>query len=63
VAGGRASWAVDAVFDHFGMASARISFGLLVRGSTLVSYGTAQSLDADHSMVWMFLRLLTRLSA
>jgi NADPH:quinone reductase-like Zn-dependent oxidoreductase len=28
---------VDAVFDHFGMASARISFGLLVRGRALVS--------------------------
>ncbi|GAA2843650.1 medium chain dehydrogenase/reductase family protein [Crossiella cryophila] len=38
---------VDAVFDHVGGAGLKESWGLLRRGGTLVSYGTAATKDED----------------
>ncbi len=52
---------VDAVFDHLGAASIRVSFPLLARGGTLVAYGTAARLDDDNSMLVMFLGLIARI--
>jgi NADPH:quinone reductase-like Zn-dependent oxidoreductase len=53
---------VDAVFDHVGGAGVKESWGLLRRGGTLVSYGTAAAKDAeDYSqlpMMKLFLRLM-----
>ena len=52
---------VDAVFDHLGLASFRVSFPLLAPGGTLVAYGTASRLDDDNSMLLMFLGVIARL--
>ncbi len=52
---------VDAIFDHLGLDSFRVSFPLLAPGGTLVGYGTASRLDDDNSMLIMFLGVLARL--
>ena len=52
---------VDAAFDHLGLDSARISFSLLARGGTLVSYGTAAILKDAGSMLPVFFALLGQL--
>ncbi|WP_037604161.1 medium chain dehydrogenase/reductase family protein [Streptacidiphilus rugosus] len=51
---------VDAVFDHVGGESVRTSWGLLARGGTLVSYGSAATRDAEGSKQWPVLKLLGR---
>jgi 2-desacetyl-2-hydroxyethyl bacteriochlorophyllide A dehydrogenase len=43
---------VDAVFDHVGGASLRISDGLLRRGGILVAYGSASSVGRTGSPWW-----------
>jgi NADPH2:quinone reductase len=57
---------VDAAFDHLGLKSARISYSLLGRGGSLICYGNAALLKdtrlSGTSMIWVFLKLLTRLS-
>lgn len=57
---------VDAAFDHLGLKSARISYSLLARGGSLICYGNAALLKdtslSGMSMIWVFLKLLTRLS-
>jgi NADPH2:quinone reductase len=52
---------VDAVFDHLGAASIRVSVPLLAAGGTLVAYGMAARLDDDNSMLVMFLGLMARI--
>ncbi len=52
---------VDAIFDHLGLDSFRVSFPLLAPGGTLVGYGTASRLDDDNSMLIMFLGVIARL--
>ncbi len=53
---------VDAVFDHLGLDSFRVSFSLLAPGGTLVAYGTAARLDDDNSLLIMFLGVIARLA-
>lgn len=55
---------VNAAFDHLGLESARISFSLLARGGTLVSYGTAALLKVSEpmSMLGVFLRLVSQIA-
>ncbi|MFG3055372.1 medium chain dehydrogenase/reductase family protein [Kitasatospora sp. NPDC048239] len=51
---------VDAVFDHVGGRSIIDSWGLLARGGTLVSYGSAATRDDQGSKQWPVLKLLGR---
>ncbi|MET8447992.1 medium chain dehydrogenase/reductase family protein [Streptomyces sp. NPDC005209] len=51
---------VDAVFDHVGGRSVTDSWGLLARGGTLVSYGSAATRDDTGSKQWPVLKLLGR---
>ena len=57
---------VDAAFDHLGLKSARISYSLLARGGSLICYGNAALLNdtslSGKSMIWIFLKLLARVS-
>jgi NADPH2:quinone reductase len=57
---------VDAAFDHLGLKSARISYSLLARGGSLICYGNAALLNntslSGASMIWIFLKLLARIS-
>jgi NADPH2:quinone reductase len=57
---------VDAAFDHLGLKSARVSYSLLARGGSLVCYGNAALLNdaslTGRSMIWIFLKLLARVS-
>lgn len=53
---------VDAAFDHLGLESARVSFGLLARGGALISYGNAAALNGMGSMVSIFVKLLAQLT-
>ncbi|MFI1384290.1 medium chain dehydrogenase/reductase family protein [Embleya sp. NPDC020886] len=52
---------VDAVFDHIGGAGIADSFGLLARGGTLVSYGTAATKNEPGSSRLPVFKLLGRL--
>ncbi len=52
---------VDAVFDHLGLDSARVSFRLLAPGGSLICYGNATALDGNTSMVRLFVALLARI--
>ena len=51
---------VDAVVDHLGLASARVSWSLLAPGGTLVCLGTAANLDDTGSVLGLFIPLLAR---
>ncbi|MGV9263437.1 medium chain dehydrogenase/reductase family protein [Kitasatospora sp. NPDC003701] len=51
---------VDAVFDHVGGRGIVGSWGLLARGGTLVSYGSAATRDDQGSKQWPVLKLLGR---
>jgi NADPH2:quinone reductase len=53
---------VDAIFDHLGLESARISFRLLARGGSLVCYGNATELNGKSSMISLFFALLTQIA-
>ncbi|MFB7780765.1 medium chain dehydrogenase/reductase family protein [Streptomyces bauhiniae] len=53
---------VDAVFDHLGGASASLSYRLLNRSGTLVSYSIAAKLDDTRPLLLDFLPLLARLT-
>ncbi|MGW1989937.1 medium chain dehydrogenase/reductase family protein [Embleya sp. NPDC001921] len=52
---------VDAVFDHVGGEGIVDSFGLLARGGTLVSYGTAATKNESGSSRLPVLKLVARL--
>ncbi|MBQ1082098.1 medium chain dehydrogenase/reductase family protein [Nocardiopsis sp. B62] len=52
---------VNAVFDHVGGPGLVDSFGLLARGGTLVSYGTAATRDVDGNAMLPVLLLFARL--
>jgi len=54
---------VAAVFDHVGGPGIADSWGMLARGGTLVSYGTASTRDAPGSPRLPVLKLLARLTA
>jgi NADPH:quinone reductase-like Zn-dependent oxidoreductase len=54
---------VDAAFDHLGLDSARLSFGLLAPKGSLVSYGFASGLDEDSSVVGIFIKMLSQITA
>ncbi|WP_037580600.1 medium chain dehydrogenase/reductase family protein [Phaeacidiphilus oryzae] len=51
---------VDAVFDHVGGRGIVDSWRLLAPGGTLVSYGSASTLDQEGSKQWPVLKLLGR---
>jgi len=53
---------MNAVFDHLGADSARVSFSLLAPGGTLVCYGTASKLNDSGSLIREFLTLIGRLT-
>ncbi|MGI4828349.1 MAG: medium chain dehydrogenase/reductase family protein [Janthinobacterium lividum] len=53
---------VDAVFDHLGLESARISYGLLARKGSLIVYGNALAFNQKTSMMRVFLRLMGQLA-
>ncbi|GLY93221.1 zinc-binding dehydrogenase [Actinoplanes sp. NBRC 103695] len=53
---------VDAVFDHLGGASVGLSYRLLNRTGTLVSYSIASKLDDRTPVVLTFLALLSKLT-
>ena len=53
---------VDAVFDHLGGASLDLSYRLLNRTGTLVSYSIASKLDGDESLLVLFLLTLGKLA-
>ncbi len=53
---------VDAVFDHIGGPGVSESWGLLRRGGTLVSYGTAATKDEEGSSQLPVLKLFGRLA-
>ena len=53
---------VDAVFDHVGGAGLAGSWGLLRRGGTLVSYGTAATKDDEGNSQLPLLKLFGRLA-
>lgn len=53
---------VDAVFDHLGGASVTLSYRLLNRTGTLVSYSIAAALDGTRPVLLDFLPLLARLA-
>ncbi|MEU4471948.1 zinc-binding dehydrogenase [Micromonospora sp. NPDC023888] len=52
---------VDAVLDPVGGPGVRTSYGLLAPGGTLVVYGNAAAVDSGQSVVWVFVKLLSRL--
>lgn len=52
---------LDAVFDNVGFASTSISFKLLKKGGTLVSYAISSSLRKTDSVVFQFLLLVGKL--
>jgi len=52
---------VDAVFDHVGGRSVIDSWGLLAKGGTLVSYGTAATKDDTGSKQLPVLKILARM--
>ncbi|MEV4495587.1 medium chain dehydrogenase/reductase family protein [Micromonospora arborensis] len=52
---------VDAVFDPVAGPGVRTSYGLLAPGGKLVVYGNAGALGSAQSVVWVFVKLLTRL--
>jgi NADPH2:quinone reductase len=52
---------VNAAFDHLGLESARMSYRLLARGGSLISYGNAALLNGTQSMVRVFMVLLSQL--
>lgn len=52
---------VDAVFDHVGGDNIRLSWGLLRRGGTLVSYGTAATKNDQKGSRLPVLKLFARL--
>ncbi|MDN3355624.1 medium chain dehydrogenase/reductase family protein [Actinomadura sp. DC4] len=54
---------VDAVFDHLGVSSVRQSWRLLAPGGTLVSYGSAATLDDSGSKQLPVLKILLRVWA
>ena len=53
---------VDAVFDHLGGASVSLSYRLLNRTGTLVSYSIAAALDGTRPILLDFLPLLAKLA-
>ena len=58
---------VDAAFDHLGLDSCRLSFGLLAPGGSLISYGTAAGLKdpstaGQTTLITMFLQLIGQLT-
>ncbi|MFF1306044.1 medium chain dehydrogenase/reductase family protein [Streptomyces sp. NPDC058307] len=53
---------VDAVFDHLGGASVTLSYRLLNRTGTLVSYSIAAALDGTRPILLDFLPLLAKLA-
>ncbi|MFG2469777.1 medium chain dehydrogenase/reductase family protein [Streptomyces canus] len=53
---------VDAVFDHLGGASVTLSYRLLNRTGTLVSYSIAAALDGTRPVLLDFLPLLAKLA-
>jgi NADPH2:quinone reductase len=53
---------VNAAFDHLGLGSARMSYRLLARGGSLISYGNAALLHSTQSMVSAFMVLLSQLT-
>jgi NADPH2:quinone reductase len=53
---------LDAVFDHLGIESARVSFRLLAPGGTLVCYGNATALDGDQSLIKLFFALVAQIA-
>lgn len=53
---------VDAVFDHLGGASVNLSYRLLNRTGTLVSYSIAAALDGTRPVLLDFLPLLAKLA-
>jgi NADPH:quinone reductase-like Zn-dependent oxidoreductase len=53
---------VDAVFDHLGGANATLSYRLLNRTGTLVSYSIAAKLNATSPILLDFLTLLSKLA-
>jgi NADPH:quinone reductase-like Zn-dependent oxidoreductase len=53
---------VDAVFDHLGGASVTLSYRLLDRSGTLVSYSIAAALDGTRPVLLDFLPLLAKLA-
>lgn len=52
---------LDAVFDNVGLASVSVSFRLLKKGGTLVSYAISSSLRKTDSVVFQFLLLISKL--
>lgn len=54
---------VDAAFDHLGLASARRSFRLLATGGTLVAYGMAADVDSNHSVLTLFVKMISQIVA
>jgi NADPH:quinone reductase-like Zn-dependent oxidoreductase len=53
---------VNAAFDHLGLDSARMSYRLLARGGSLISYGNAALLNGTQSMVAVFMALSSQLT-
>lgn len=53
---------VDAVFDHLGGASVNLSYRMLNRTGTLVSYSIAAALDGTRPVLLDFLPLLAKLA-
>ncbi|WNV87882.1 medium chain dehydrogenase/reductase family protein [Umezawaea sp. Da 62-37] len=53
---------VDAVFDHLGGASVSVSYKLLNRTGTLISYSIASKLDDTTPVLLSFLNVLTKLA-
>jgi NADPH:quinone reductase-like Zn-dependent oxidoreductase len=53
---------VDAVFDHLGGASVDLSYRLLNRTGTLISYSIASKLDDKSSVLLSFLALFSKLT-
>ncbi|MFI6065096.1 zinc-binding dehydrogenase [Micromonospora sp. NPDC051227] len=54
---------VDAVFDPVAGPGVRTSYALLGSGGKLVVYGNAAAVGTGRSVVWVFVKLLTRLYA
>ncbi len=53
---------IDAVFDHLGLASARMSFRLLAPGGSLIAYGNASVLNGSESPFKVFVKFLSQLT-
>ena len=58
---------VDAAFDHLGLDSCRLSFGLLAPGGSLISYGVAAGLKdpstaGQMTLITVFLQLVAQLT-